>query len=113
MRRSGRGLEPRRFFGLGFTFFTGAVEAWLVDALNHTGLKGALDAVFAKAQVAAGASMLIASVAGGFVAQWTNIGVPYILRAVLLALTFGVALFMMHDLGFTPAPSTGLSLIHI
>jgi MFS family permease len=95
------------FLGLGFTFFTGAVEAWLVDALNHTGFTGALDAVFAKAQVVAGASMLLGSVAGGFVAQWTSLGVPYFIRAALLVLTFGVAFFMMHDLGFTPAASTG------
>ena len=26
--------------GLGFTFFSGAVEAWLVDALNYAGLRG-------------------------------------------------------------------------
>src|SRR5688572_33210753 len=26
--------------GLGFTFFSGAVEAWLVDALNFTGFDG-------------------------------------------------------------------------
>ncbi|MGK2931604.1 MAG: MFS transporter, partial [Solirubrobacterales bacterium] len=32
--------------GLGFTFFSGAVEAWLVDALNSTGFTGNLEAVF-------------------------------------------------------------------
>src|SRR5438046_3164573 len=31
--------------GLGFTFFSGAVEAWLVDALNDTGFDGALETV--------------------------------------------------------------------
>jgi len=93
--------------GLGFTFFTGAVEAWLVDALNFTGYTGPLEAVFAKAQIAGGISMLVGSVAGGFIAQATNLGVPYIIRAVFLILTFGVAFFMMHDIGFTPAASTG------
>ena len=28
--------------GLGFTFFSGATEAWLVDALKFTGFKGSL-----------------------------------------------------------------------
>src|SRR6266498_2563293 len=37
--------------GLGFTFFSGATEAWLVDALRHTGFQGSLEPVFAKAQV--------------------------------------------------------------
>ena len=32
--------------GLGFTFFSGAVEAWLVDALTATGFTGELEAVF-------------------------------------------------------------------
>lgn len=93
--------------GLGFTFFSGAVEAWLVDALNFYRYKGALDSVFAKAQVAGGVSMLVGSVAGGFIAQATNLGVPYIVRSFFLVLTFVVAFFLMKDLGFTPAQRTG------
>src|SRR5712691_3916039 len=31
--------------GLGFTFFSGATEAWLVDALGATGFTGNLDSV--------------------------------------------------------------------
>ena len=34
--------------GLGFTFFSGAVEAWLVDALHATGFTGSLESVFGK-----------------------------------------------------------------
>src|SRR6266480_1089009 len=34
--------------GLGFTFFSGATEAWLVDGLHATGYQGSLDAAFAK-----------------------------------------------------------------
>ena len=37
--------------GLGFTFFSGATEAWLVDALQATGFRGTLESVFARAQV--------------------------------------------------------------
>src|SRR6185503_11773608 len=37
--------------GLGFTFFSGATEAWLVDALKATGFRGTLESVFAKAQI--------------------------------------------------------------
>src|SRR6187455_1878599 len=55
--------------GLGFTFFSGAVEAWLVDALAATGFEGDLDAVFARGQIATGAAMLTGSVAGGFIAE--------------------------------------------
>ncbi len=88
--------------GLGFTFFSGAMEAWLVDALNHSGYTGELDAVFGRGQAVSGAAMLGGSVLGGVLAQATNLGVPFLARAVLLALTFGLAFFLMHDIGFTP-----------
>ena len=47
--------------GLGFTFFSGAVEAWLVDALNATGYTGALETVFGRGQIVGGAAMLSGS----------------------------------------------------
>ena len=90
--------------GLGFTFFSGATEAWLVDALKFTGFKGNLESVFAKGQIVAGAAMLSGSVLGGLVAQWTNLGVPYILRALALVVTFVVAFVFMRDWGFVPKP---------
>jgi MFS family permease len=91
--------------GLGFTFFSGAVEAWLVDALNFTGFDGKLESVFARGEIVQGVAMLGGSVAGGLIAQATNLGVPYILRALVLALTFVVAFFLMRDIGFTPSRS--------
>ncbi|TCO32467.1 putative MFS family arabinose efflux permease [Kribbella steppae] len=90
--------------GLGFTFFSGATEAWLVDGLNATGYRGSLDAAFAKGQIASGVAMLGGSIGGGLLAQWTNLGVPYAVRAALLGVTFVVAWRAMHDIGFTPKP---------
>jgi len=90
--------------GLGFTFFSGATEAWLVDALNATGFTGHLEHVFGRAQTVGGGAMLIGTVAGGFIAQLTNLGVPYVIRAVMLGVTVVVALRFMKDIGFTPAP---------
>ena len=46
--------------------------------------------------------MLGGSVAGGFIAQATNLGVPFILRATMLGVTLVVAFWAMHDVGFTP-----------
>jgi MFS family permease len=88
--------------GLGFTFFSGATEAWLVDALATTGYTGTLEGVFGRAQTVGGAAMLVGSVSGGVIAQLTNLGVPYVLRAVLLGATFAVAALAMHDIGFKP-----------
>ncbi len=88
--------------GLGFTFFSGAVEAWLVDALTATGFTGELETVFGRGQIVSGAAMLTGSVAGGFIAQQTSLGVPFVLRGLVLIVMFGVAFRLMHDVGFTP-----------
>lgn len=93
--------------GLGFTFFSGAVEAWLVDALAYRDFEGSLDSVFARGQVVMGVAMLTGSVAGGVIAQVTNLGVPYVLRAVVLAGTLVAAAVLMRDLGFSPDRSGG------
>jgi MFS family permease len=94
--------------GLGFTFFSGAVQAWLVDALKAEGYEGALDPVFARGEIVEGVAMLGGSVLGGFVAQATNLGVPYVLRAVALGLSFVTAYLLMHDVGFTPKRDGGI-----
>jgi len=88
--------------GLGFTFFSGATEAWLVDALTATGFTGNLESVFGRATSVGGFAMLVGSVTGGVIAQVTNLGVPYLLRAAFLGLTLVVAFRFMHDIGFTP-----------
>lgn len=91
------------FLGLGFTFLSGAFEAWLADALEHSGSKEKFEAVLAKGEIVEGAAMLTGSVAGGAIAQLTNLGVPYVVRAVLLVLNLIFAAALMKDLGFEPA----------
>ncbi len=89
--------------GLGFTFFSGSLEAWVVDALTATGFTGEMESVFGRGQVVTGAAMLAGSVAGGLIAQETSLGVPFLLRGVVLAVMFVVAFKVMRDIGFTPA----------
>lgn len=87
--------------GLGFTFFSGATEAWLVDALNATGFEDPIEDVFARSQTVTGAATLVGLVAGGFLAQ-VNLGVPYLVRAAVLVAVIAAGYFAMHDIGFTP-----------
>lgn len=89
------------FLGLGFTFYSGAVEAWLVDALDSTGYDGELDHVFARGSMISGAAMLIGSVSGGIIGS-VDLAFPFILRAILLGVAFAVAYRTMHDLGYQP-----------
>jgi MFS family permease len=46
--------------------------------------------------------MLTGSVAGGYVAQVTSLGVPFVLRGAVLVVMFVVAFAVMRDVGFTP-----------
>src|SRR5215203_2444356 len=93
--------------GLGFTFFSGAVEAWLVDALSATGFTGNLETVFGRGQIVTGIGMLSGSVAGGFLAQQVSLGFPFVLRGAILVVMFAAAFRLMHDVGFTPDKSSG------
>ena len=93
--------------GLGFTFFSGAVEAWLVDALTATGFTGDLETVFGRGQIVTGIGMLSGSVAGGFLAQQISLGFPFVLRGAILVVMFAAAFRLMHDVGFTPDKSAG------
>lgn len=92
--------------GLGFTFFSGAVEAWLVDALHFSGYEGGLEAVFGRGQMVSGVAMLVGSVAGGVIAQAMDLGVPFLVRVGVLLAMFALAFWLMHDVGFTPERST-------
>lgn len=87
--------------GLGFTFYSGAVEAWLVDALHHRGFDGQLDRIFARGSMVSGVAMVTGTLAGGFLGD-VDLAIPYLVRAVLLVAAFGVAWAAMHDVGFAP-----------
>jgi hypothetical protein len=66
-----------------------------------------LEAVFSRGQVVGGVFMLLGSVAGGYLAQLTNLGIPYLVRAGILLIMFVLALMLMRDLGFSPDRDTG------
>jgi MFS family permease len=87
--------------GLGFSFYSGAVDAWMVDALKATGYPNELDRVFARAGVVAGFATLLGTVGGGLLGE-LDLSIPYMARAGLLVAAFVVGLHSMHDIGFTP-----------
>jgi MFS family permease len=101
--------------GLGFTFYSGAVEAWLVDGLNATGYQGDLDGVFAQGSIVTGAAMLVGTIGGGVLGT-LDIAIPFVGRAALaLPLLLGVrrlnedADIIKHSAGHTgPCAAQGV-----
>lgn len=87
--------------GLGYTFYSGAVEAWLVDALHACGYTGNLDRIFARSGIVTGAAMLVGTVGGGFLGN-LDLALPFLARSTLLLILFGLAFFTMHDIGYQP-----------
>ncbi len=96
--------------GLGFTFYSGAVEAWLVDALRSTGYAGQLDRVFARGSMVTGFAMLIGTAGGGLLGT-LDLALPYVARSAALVAVFGVAVFTMHDWGFSPRALRAADLV--
>ena len=87
--------------GLGYTFYSGAVEAWVVDALKATGYQHELDGVFARASIVSSVAMIVGTVGGGLLGQ-LDLSLPYLARAALVLIVFAIGYRTMHDIGFTP-----------
>jgi MFS family permease len=101
---AGYGLWPfaaaSALLGVGYTFYTGAVDAWMVDALQSVGYEGRLEPIFARYGITFGIFMLIGTTLGGVLGQ-VDLWIPYVTRAVVLVPAFLLGLLVMRDLGFT------------
>lgn len=98
--------------GLGFTFYSGAVEAWVVDELHAAGFDGPLDHIFSRGASISGILMIIGTISGGAMG-YINLTLPYSARAIALALLFFFALFFMKEKGFTPLGNRGKFSVHL
>jgi MFS family permease len=87
--------------GLGYAFYSGAVEAWLVDALKASDYPHELDGVFARSEIVGSIAMIGGTVGGGLLGQ-LHLSLPYVARSGLILIAFAVGLRAMHDFGFTP-----------
>ena len=84
------------FLGLGFTFYTGAVEAWVVDELKAVSYTGEMDPVFATGAGVSGVAMFIGTIGGGFLGT-LNLVYPYYVRTALLFILFFFGTIHSHQ----------------
>ena len=98
--------------GLGFTFFSGAAEAWAVDELAAVGDQGSITSLFANAATAASVTMLGGTILGGFLGS-VDYRMPYLMRAALFLVMLGLSLFAMPEKGWRPDGETLSALTRI
>lgn len=87
--------------GLGFTFYSGAMEAWVVDGVRSLGYDGGLDRIFSRSQLVSGAAMLVGTTGGGLLGH-IDLSLPFVVRALLLIVLLVMAFVGMRELGFQP-----------
>ena len=109
---AGRTAHPYFWFivmsaalGLGFSFMSGSLEAWLVDALQFNGQGGDVDRVMARGVMANNVAMLVGSVGGGVLGD-IDLSIPYVVRVALLLILFAFVVKLVVEYGFTPQTVT-------
>ncbi len=91
--------------GISFTFYSGAVEAWVVDALHTVNKNYDLEGVFSKGAGVSAIAMLVGTVSGGLLGT-INLRIPYVVRASIVLIVFFIALAYMKDIGYEPKTVT-------
>ena len=85
--------------GLGFTFYSGALEAWLVDALDRVGYGRPKEQIFAWGSMVFSSAMLVGTLLGGLLGE-IDLELPYVVRAAALVVTFVIVALAMDDSAF-------------
>lgn len=83
--------------GIGMTFESGAFRAWAVDQTTHHGDSPGLTKLFGAGAQVKYASMIIGGVVGGFVAQATNLAIPWFMSAGAFAVAGTLAFLWMRE----------------
>ena len=65
--------------GIGYSFYSGAAEAWLVDALHAVGHDRQLDRIFARSEIVTSGAIVLGSVGGGLLGT-LDLSWPLVLR---------------------------------
>lgn len=90
-------IAAEALVGIGMTFESGAFRAWAVDQTNHHGDAPTLAKLFGASAQVKYASMIIGGVVGGFVAQATNLAIPWFMSAGAFAVVGTLAFFWMRE----------------
>jgi MFS family permease len=92
---------------LAFTFESGALDAWLVDALEQKSYIGKVDYVFSHANIISQIAGLLGGLVGAYIGT-RSLQLPMGVAALVSLVTVFVTIFMMHE-NFVPKTILKLS----
>lgn len=95
-------LFSQVLWGIGYTFTSGADEAWIADELGGEGL----EAVYLKGAQWAQLFSLIGIIGGTVIGSW-SINLPMVIGGILFILLGVFLIFFMKENNFTPASAEG------
>ena len=81
---------------LAFTFASGALDAWVVDALKQKGYEGRIDFIFSHAGIIGPSASLIGGLIGGYLGS-INLGLPFGIGAVISFAALLVTIFYVKE----------------
>lgn len=93
--------------GIGWTFLSGALEAWVVDEIAHEQSNRDMDQVFARSAMISSGLMIAGSLAGGLLGQ-IDLGLPFVARGIALLVLLVYALVFMKEQGFSPEKNSSI-----
>ncbi len=88
---------------IGFTFMTGAFDAWLIDELKHRGYQEQTRWIFGRSQQIGKLLGLGGALLGAFVGSY-NLALPWLGGALMLTGGIFSAIFLMKEESFTRRP---------
>jgi len=82
--------------GIGITFKSGALDAWVVDSVVQSGEKITNERIFSSAGIARNSAYIVGGLAGGYIGN-VNLAYPWLAGGIVLCLTFIWAAFTMKE----------------
>jgi MFS family permease len=82
--------------GIGMTFKSGALEAWVVDAVAQTKGRISTEKIFSSGAIAENAANIVGGLAGAYMGQ-QNLAYPFLAGSILLIVAFGLSAKLMIE----------------
>jgi MFS family permease len=81
---------------VGAAFCSGSLEAWVVDSVRHTGMRGELHSIFRREQYVTALGRIGGSLFGGYIAQY-DLALPWLCGGIVLSALGAISVCVMRE----------------